>query len=259
MQLLAIKIVAKTDLKRKFGAVVRDWRNQLGVSQEELAERADLHRTYISDVERGARNVSLQSIAKLAGALEISVSALFPEEVHIGKTSANGVARRDRNLVDILLVEDNPDDVELTLRAFKKARFTNQVHVVTDGSKALDYVFYRGEFVRRPIDEHPQLILLDLNLPKVNGLEVLRRIKTEKRSQRIPVVVLTTSLDDRDITECRRLGAEQYLVKPVNLQQLSLITPKLNLDWALIKLAGSELRNRFAHKPGNTPAASSGS
>lgn len=242
-----------------FGITVKALRNQLGFSQEQLAEKADLHRTYISDVERGARNVSLQSIAKLAGALKVSISNLFPEEVQIGKTAASRGAYRDRNLVDILLVEDNPDDVELTLRAFKKARFTNQVHVVNDGAGALDFVFYRGKYARRPMAEHPRLILLDLNLPKVSGLEVLRRIKADKRTWQIPVAIITASKNFGEIGECRRLGAEQYIAKPIDLQRLSLITPQLNLDWALIEPAGSKLRNKFADKPGIASAASSGS
>jgi len=238
--------VAKIDLKKKFGTVVRDRRTQLGISQEDLAERADLHRTYVSDVERGARNVSLQSIAKLASALEISVSALFPEEVHIGKP---GVARgadnhRDRNLVDVLLVEDNPDDVELTLHAFKRARFANGVHVVRDGATALDYLFCRGRYSACPITEKPRLILLDLDLPKVSGLEVLRHIKADKRTAQIPVAILTVSHDLNVIAECRRLGAEQYIIKPVDLQRLSLVTPQLNLEWALFRRQDRETSRR---------------
>ncbi len=242
-----------------FGTTVKALRNQLGFSQERLAERADLHRTYISDVERGTRNVSLQSIAKLAGALEVSISDLFPEEVQIGKTAVARGFSGNRKLVDVLLVEDNPDDVELTLRALKKARFTNQVHVVNDGARALDFVFYRGEYAHRPMAEHPRLILLDLNLPKVSGLEVLRRIKADKRTWQIPVAIITASKNFAEIGECRRLGAEQYIAKPIDLQRLSLITPQLNLDWALVGSAGSKFQNRFMDKPGIASTASSGS
>jgi len=218
--------VAKIDLKKKFGTVVRDRRTQLGISQEDLAERADLHRTYVSDVERGARNVSLQSIAKLASALEISVAALFPEEVHIGKPDVARVAgnHRDRNLVDVLLVEDNPDDVELTLHAFKRARFANEVHVVRDGAAALDYLFCRGKYSSRKPAEGPHLVLLDLNLPKINGLEVLRRIKADKRTSKLRVVVLTMSNEKEIVAECNRLGADSYISKPVDFQRLSQVT-----------------------------------
>jgi CheY-like chemotaxis protein len=149
--------------------------------------------------------------------------------------------------------------VELTLRAFKKAHFTNQVHVVNDGARALDYVFYRGEYARRPTAEHPQLILLDLNLPKVSGLEVLRRIKADKRTWQIPVAIITASQDFAEIGECRRLGAEQYIAKPIDLQRLSLITPQLNLDWALIESAGAKSRNKITYKPDVASAARPGS
>ena len=231
--------MGKVDVKKSFGASVKNRRSQLGLSQEELAERADLHRTYVSDVERGARNLSLQSIAKLAGALAISVSALFPQAgFRNGKaTATNG------SVVDILLVEDNANDVELTLHAFKQARFTNHVQVVRDGMEALDYVFCRGNYAQRHSENHPQVILLDLNLPKVSGLELLRRLKAEKRTRMIPVVVLTMSQNSQDIADCRRLGAETYIVKPVDFQRLSQATPQLNLNWALLKPAETTVRN----------------
>ncbi len=225
--------MAKTDVKKIFGATVCDWRNQLGISQEELAERADLHRTYVSDIERGSRNVSLQNIVKLACALEISVATLFPQSELLGE-KAGASQSNGKNMVEVLFVEDNPDDVELTLQAFKKARFTNHVHVVNDGAEALDYIFCQGKYAGRRERVNPQIILLDLTLPKVSGIEVLRRIKADKRTQDIPVVVLTMSQNDNELAECRRLGAENYIAKPVNFQRLSQATPRLNLAWALI-------------------------
>jgi CheY-like chemotaxis protein/predicted XRE-type DNA-binding protein len=226
--------VPKIDVKKTFGTSVRNWRSQLGISQEELAERADLHRTYVSDVERGARNLSLESISKLAHALEISVSALFPQPELLGEAKGNG---RSKNLVDILMVEDNAEDEELALHAFRKARFENRINVVRDGAEALDYVFCRGRYAQRLAEKSPQVILLDLNLPKVSGLEVLRRIKADKKTRMIPVVVLTVSQKGQDIAECRRLGAETYIVKPVDFQGLSRVTPLLSLNWALLKPA----------------------
>lgn len=228
-------IVEKNNVKKTFGTSVKELRKQQGISQEELAERAELHRTYVSDVERGERNPSLESITKLANALSVSVSALFPQEFQTGKTDP--ITGNDRNgrLVDILLVEDNADDVELTLHAFRKARFANRVHVVRDGAEALDYLFCRGEYSVRQSAERPQVILLDLKLPKVSGMEVLRLIKTDGRTSMIPVVILTMSKDKYDIVECKRLGAKNYIVKPVNFQNLSEATPRLNLDWALIQ------------------------
>ena len=226
----------KIDFKKRFGASVRGWRNQLGISQEQLAERASLHRTYISDVERGSRNVSLENIERLAEALDISVAALFPKtDLSDAGAGTDGSHDSEIHLVDVLLVEDNPDDVELTLHAFKKAHFANRVNVVTDGAKALDYIFCRGEYSHRRANEHPEIVLLDLDLPRVSGLEVLTRLKSDQRTSHIPVVILTISDDNYNVAECRRLGADNYIIKPVSFQGLSQATPSLNLQWALLK------------------------
>ena len=217
------------DLKRLFGTAIKGKRSELGISQEELADRAGLHRTYVSDVERGARNLSLESIEKLAHALELSISGLF-------QRAREGTA--GTNAVEVLLVEDEPLDVELTLRAFKKARFTNPIHVVHDGEEALNFIFGHGAYAHRRDLPHPAVILLDLNLPKVSGLEFLRQLKMDKRTEKIPVVVLTVSQQDRDMEECRRLGVETYLVKPVDFRDFSEVTPHLQLEWALVKPTG---------------------
>lgn len=224
------------NVKGEFAVAVRWCRNRLGLSQEQLAERAHLHRTYISDVERAARNLSLESIQKLATALEVSVATLFSHP-QSGDQLTSETEAGAKQLVDVLLVEDDPNDIELTLQAFQKSRFTNRVHVVRDGAEALDFIFFQGEDMARRRYERPQVVLLDLNLPKVNGLEVLRRIKGDRRTKSIPVVVLTKSRDDSDITESRRLGAESYIVKPVGFQNLTEVTPQLALNWALIKPA----------------------
>jgi CheY-like chemotaxis protein len=222
--------MSDTDVKNNFAAAVRSRRSQLGMTQEELAERADLHRTYISDIERAARNLSLESISKLARALEMSVAALFAPAPAVNGHSSTVVFNR---LVEILLVEDNPYDVEMTLEAFRSARFANKVHVVRDGVEAMNYIFREGQYSNRDGD-HPHVILLDLNLPKVNGLEVLRRIRGDEKTRDIPVVVLTVSQKERDVAECRELGVQSYIAKPVDLQRLSQVTPTFNLEWALI-------------------------
>jgi CheY-like chemotaxis protein len=170
-------------------------------------------------VERGARNPSLESVQKLADALELSLPILF-------ERATNGQGQ----LVEILLVEDNARDIELTLRAFKKARLTNPVRIANDGQEALDFLFAPAQATA----SHPRIILLDLNLPKIGGLEVLRRIKDDQRTQKIPVVVLTVSEHDGDMAECRRLGVETYIVKPVGFQNFSAITATLSLDWMLV-------------------------
>jgi CheY-like chemotaxis protein len=218
--------MATADLKALLGAAIKAERSALGISQEELAYRANLHRTYISDMERGARNPSIQSIEKIASALQISVSMLFEQA---------GSGNQAKELVEILLVEDNPRDVQLTLRGFEKAKITNPVHIVRDGVEALDFIFATGPHTHRRNARSPQIILLDLNLPKKSGIEVLQQIKANETTREIPVIVLTTSNRDRDVAACRRLGADHYIVKPVGFQNLSEVTARLSLAWTLVK------------------------
>jgi CheY-like chemotaxis protein/DNA-binding XRE family transcriptional regulator len=225
------------ELKLLLGSAVKKQRSALGLSQEELAFRAGLHRTYVSEVERGERNPSIASIEKLAQALKVSISSLLERADQ--QSGSREVADDSREVVEILLVEDNPIDVELTKHAFKKAQITNPLHVVSDGEAALDFVFARGAHADRFKARPPQLILLDLNLPKKSGLEVLREIKGDQRTQNIPVIILTISEEDRDISECRRLGAETYIVKPVNFQNFTKVTPFLSLSWVLVEPGGT--------------------
>lgn len=220
----------RVDVKKAFGTSVRAWRNRLGISQEELAWRAGLHRTYICDIEGGTRNVSLENIAKLAGALEIPLSTLFSYEARAGDATGTGLAEE---LVDILFVEDNPNDIELAMEALKC--MTNRVRVIRNGLEAVDFLFRTGAHAARPPSTRPQLILLDLRLPGLDGLEVLRRVKSEPGTASIPVVVLTVSDRDRDIQTSQRLGAAAYIVKPVNIPSLSGVIPEMSLQWALLK------------------------
>ena len=136
--------------------------------------------------------------------------------------------------IEILLVEDNPDDVELTLHAFQKHNLVNYVHVVRDGAEALNFLFCTGAYKDRRIESSPSLVLLDLKLPKVDGLEVLRRMKADPRNRMIPVVMLTSSREDRDITESYRLGVNSYIVKPVNFEQFTEAVRQLGLYWLLL-------------------------
>jgi two-component system, response regulator len=215
------------ELKILLGNAIKRKRAALGISQEELAARAGLHRTYVSDVERGARNPSLESVEKLARALEVSLSMLLQKEGD------------NQTLVEILLVEDEPDDIELTMRAFERARLTNPIHVARDGVEALEFLFAQGRYAAREDHPVPKVVLLDLNLPKKSGLEVLRRIKADSLTKDIAVIVLTVSTRDRDMAECRRLGAETYIVKPVDFQNFSEVTSHLQLAWTLVKPASN--------------------
>lgn len=213
----------------ELGAKVREHRLQMGLTQEELAWRADMHRTYIADIECGGRNVTLRSVANLARALEVSVADLIAEA---SRAAAGSESERAVASDEILLVEDSAADVELTLRAFSDARLANPVKVVRDGQEALDYVFCRHGFAKRaPIP--PQLILLDLNLPRVSGLDVLRQLKRQPQTANIPVVMVTLSQRNESLAECRRLGATQHLIKPVRFEGLSAVVPGLNLGWTL--------------------------
>jgi len=137
----------------------------------------------------------------------------------------------------ILLVEDNPDDVKLTLRALDKNRIANKVEVAWDGVEALDYLFGTGKFSGRDTDIKPQVILLDLKMPRMDGLEVLKRIRSDERTKLLPVVILTTSKDDRDRVESYKLGANSYIQKPVNFDQFVEAVQQLGLYWLILNEA----------------------
>ncbi len=143
----------------------------------------------------------------------------------------------ENNAVEILLVEDNPQDLELTLRALQKAHIANRIQIARDGVEALDYVFGEGTFAGRRIEDAPRLILLDLKLPKVDGLEVLQRIKSDPRTKTIPVVILTSSKEQRDVVESYRLGVNSYIVKPVNFEGFTVAVRDLGMYWLLLNEA----------------------
>jgi two-component system, response regulator len=138
------------------------------------------------------------------------------------------------SMVEILLVEDNPNDVTLTLRAFKRYNVSNAIHVVHDGAEALEFIFGTGAYAGRGVEPTPRVILLDLKLPKVDGLEVLQRIKADPRTRVIPVVVLTSSREQRDIVESYQLGVNSYIVKPVDFEQFTEAMRQLGLYWVLL-------------------------
>jgi two-component system response regulator len=140
----------------------------------------------------------------------------------------------DFNAVDILIVEDNPRDAELTMRALRKNNLANNVLIAEDGAEALDFFFCRGKFEMRVISSPPKVVLLDLKLPKVSGLEVLRAVKADKRTSHIPIVIVTSSKEEPDMVEAYELGANSYVVKPVDFDQFISAMSSLGLYWLLV-------------------------
>jgi two-component system, response regulator len=136
--------------------------------------------------------------------------------------------------VEILLIEDSPDDAELTLRALKKNNIANKLVLVTDGEEALDFIFARGAFSNRKVENSPKVILLDLKLPKVDGLEVLKAIKSDARTKTIPVVVLTSSAQESDIVKSYSLGVNSYIVKPVDFDKFIDSVRDIGFYWLLL-------------------------
>jgi two-component system, response regulator len=136
--------------------------------------------------------------------------------------------------VEILLVEDNPNDVQLTLHALKRHRLANRIHIVRDGVEALEFLFGTGAYAARTGTDSPKLVMLDLKLPLMDGTEVLREIRANPRTRTIPVVVLTSSSEERDIVETYGLGASSYIVKPVDFEQFTEAVRQLGVYWMLL-------------------------
>lgn len=143
----------------------------------------------------------------------------------------------DVNNVEILLVEDNPDDAGLVMRALKKSNLANHLVHLSDGAQALDFIFCKGEYVNRQIGDRPKVILLDLKMPKVDGLQVLKAIREDERTKAIPVVIMTSSNEERDIVEGYRLGVNSYIVKPVDFDNFSKAVAELGFYWLLLNKA----------------------
>jgi two-component system, response regulator len=140
----------------------------------------------------------------------------------------------EHNIVDILLVEDNPNDVELTMMALKENNLANNVHVAKDGEEALEFIFSTGRYKNRVNNINPKVILLDLKLPKVDGIEVLRNLRSNERTKCIPVVILTSSREERDIVETYKLGVNSYIVKPVQFENFIKTVKELGLYWLVV-------------------------
>ncbi len=139
------------------------------------------------------------------------------------------------NTIDVLLVEDNPNDAELAIRGLNKNNLVNNLLHVKDGEEALDFIFATGKFAgKRDVSHFPKVVLLDIQMPKVNGIEVLRKIKSDPSTKSIPVVVLTSSKEDPDIEKCYQLGANSYIVKPVNFEAFAEAIKNLGFYWLFL-------------------------
>jgi transcriptional regulator with XRE-family HTH domain len=184
---------ADADLQTRLGAVVRACRHRLGITQEELAWRAGIHRTYLADIERGKRNVTLRTAANLSRTLQITIGHLFAYSAEPPATAPRIDSKLVPNEVrDILLVEHHQRAAAETARAFSRARLANPIKIVRDGEAALNYLFGTGRYARRK-QVRPQLILLVLDLPGMSGSEFMRRVAADERTRKILVLVLTVS------------------------------------------------------------------
>jgi CheY-like chemotaxis protein len=223
--------MTELEVRALFAKALRRWRHQRGLSQEDLAERADLHRTYISDVERSARNLSLGSIHNLAQALDITAATLFqPAE----PGTSQPAAPQPHGLSPILLVEDKPGDAKATLETLKQAHCSNFVQVARTGTEILT-LLSNWNRESGATGETPALILFSLNPPKDRGLDLLQRLKADPHTKSIPLAVLTGDNSEPDLAKCRRLGVETFLTKPLSLPKLNGALRELQLGWALAK------------------------
>lgn len=228
-------------LRQIVGGAIRDIRVETKITQEELANRSGLHRTYITDVERGNRNISIESLEKIAAALHTPLSILF-ERCEVKRAQPLQLLHSSRQRlepaphpIEILMVEDDPNFVELSLHAFSMVNIRNAIHVARDGAEALDCLFATGAFEHRKSMPPPSLILLDLKLPKIDGLEVLSKIRSHEVTRHIPVVIMTSSQSDEDFVKSRELGVQQYLTKPISFSEFSRIAASFGLQWLLLE------------------------
>lgn len=140
----------------------------------------------------------------------------------------------ENKIVEILLIEDNPYEAELAIRSLRKYNFTNNLHHIDDGAEALDFIFERGKYESTSIRVKPKLIMLDIKLPRVDGIEILRQLKANEKTRTIPVVILTSSKENQDIKACYDLGANSYIVKPVDFDSFSKAVAELGMYWMLL-------------------------
>ena len=222
-----------SDLQTKLGAFIRMRRDQLGITQEELAWRANRHRTYIADIERGARNVTLSSLVNLTNALQLTVAHLFSRISAPAGTRLRAAGRDNTDGPrEILLVDGSATDAVRARRAFRRANFANPIKVVSNGEQGLSYLFGTGRYAKR-VPVRPLVILFDASLPEMPPQEFLRRIRKDGRTRTIPVVIFTASRRKCDLIKCGRSTGEHYLIKPLGFENFVRLTARLNLHLTL--------------------------
>ncbi|MBZ0185719.1 MAG: response regulator [Candidatus Obscuribacterales bacterium] len=210
-------------------AAIRKRREEIGMSQTELAERAGLHRTYISNIERGSQNISIESLNRIAGSMDISISELL--------TQAEESARSKTATINILLIEDNPADVFMFKRCLSKTNLPTSLTVVSSGLKASEIL---KKIVHKSDIPLPEIVFLDLNLPGKSGHELLRELKENDDLKHIPVVILTTSSNPQDIKRTYGHYANSYLAKPVDPREFeAAINNVLNYWFGTSSLPGT--------------------
>ncbi|MDD5491479.1 MAG: response regulator [bacterium] len=136
--------------------------------------------------------------------------------------------------IELLIVEDDPNDAELLLRVFKQHRLVNKVSLLKDGAEALDFIFARGAYSAKEVNDESKVIILDLKLPKINGIEVLEKLKADERTRKIPVVVLTSSRENKDVKEAYRLGVNSYVTKPIKFDEFAKVVSELGIYWLML-------------------------
>jgi CheY-like chemotaxis protein/DNA-binding XRE family transcriptional regulator len=240
----------------EFGKFVREERKKLGISQEELAERSGLHRTYITDVERGVRNMTFESALKLTGSLDLSFQDFFAEfrRWNDARVSTASASIPETSPADILIVEDDPKDAELTIVGLQRNALVNRIAIASTGRDALQLLHGRRDDMNVKDTISPRVVLLDLRLPDIDGIEVLRRIRSHQRTRTLPVVILTSSRSDLDFHESVSVGVSGYLTKPIDWVEFSLMMPKFGFRWLLLDGRHSFKTDAVAPSPAH-PAA----
>lgn len=217
-----------TSILSHFGLVVKELRRKKQLSQEELANRCGLHRTYITDIEHGTRNVSLKNISKIAHAVGESLHDVFAHVERYAHSNAYGsqLATSRQSPIKLLLIESDQRLAGQTAEELRRGAIDNTVYVVRSGEEAIKFLF-PAKTDENKNTNIPNVILLDVHPPNISGLEVLERIRKEKTTKDIPVVVLISSAADTEKERYRLLGVEEYLTKPLNIESLTTVMRRL--------------------------------